>query len=89
MAGMCLFNLQKLSCLLRSISRFSLDREMCKGKCDGVQWELHFSCADDNKTIHDQLLNVRRIFNGEDKTKVSEPLPTSLIKGGLAWFRVS
>ena len=64
---------------------------MCEGKCDGVQWELHFSCADGKETIHDQLLSIYDIFQDYDSgnTNVQEPLPTSLIRGGLAWFRVS
>lgn len=74
---------------LRSIFRFSLDREISKGKCDGVQWELHFSCADGKETIHDQLLSIYEIFKDDDNTKLLEPLPISLIRGGLMWLRVS
>jgi len=69
--------------------------EKVDGGLDDVQWECHLSWASANQKIHDQLLTLHYLFTkewnrlGEDRTRAVERLPASLMRGGLAWFRVS
>ena len=61
---------------------------------DGVQWEYHLSKANTSKTIHDQLLTIHYVFAIREydfgaKTRTLERLLIPLMRGGLAWFRVS
>ena len=71
-----------------STERFHRILERYQGEYDGVRWEFHFSHAGDNGDIHDHLLSIYRNFKDDVKAKSSKPLPISLIRGGLAWFRV-
>jgi hypothetical protein len=61
-----------------------LDDQFGRWKLDDVQWECHLSSANASKTIHDQLLTIHYISAIKEYS-----LPTPLLKGGLAWFRVS
>jgi len=96
---MCKFVIYPLTGFYRSPDDFNgefvsdLDDQF-DGKLDGVQWEYHLSRANASKMIHDQLLAIHYIivieeYDSRAKTKALECLPTPLMRGGLAWFRVS
>jgi len=59
-----------------------------------MQWEYHLSRANTSQMIHDQLLTIHYIYAIKEydfwnKTPSLERLPTPLLRGGLAWLRVS
>ncbi len=63
-------------------------------KLNTVQWECHLSGANASETIHNQILTIRHLVIGlasesELMTRILKHLPTPLVRGGLAWFRVS
>ena len=63
-------------------------------KLDIVQWEYHLLGSNASKTIRDQVLTIHHLFIGLTRepglmTRVLKCLPIPLVRGGLAWFRVS
>jgi len=96
-AGIYRYMLYFVICPLTGFHRSPPDKDddcRLEGTLDGVQWEYHLSRANTSKTIHDQLLTLHYIFaiKGDDfgaKTRALECISKPLMRGGLAWFRVS